>query len=104
MLLHISLAVGATTSGAKGFFQGVGRGALSILTKPTLGVVELAYYTLEGVRRWVSALLSTKIIRSRELLSYHHSVLYVHVSKFNLHSFLVLQMMMWRLSLYGFLG
>lgn len=56
MLLAILVhhLVGATTSGAKGFFQGVGRGALSILTKPTLGVVDLAYYTLEGVRRYVA--------------------------------------------------
>lgn len=42
---------GASTGGAKGFFQGLGKGALSILTKPTLGIADLAYFTLEGVRR-----------------------------------------------------
>lgn len=45
------MMIGASKSGAKGFFHGVGRGALSILTKPALGVVDLAYFTLEGVRR-----------------------------------------------------
>lgn len=45
------LYTGASAGGTKGFIHGVGRGALSILTKPTLGVVDLAYFTLEGIRR-----------------------------------------------------
>lgn len=52
LVLTLSLfAAGAGASGAKGFFHGLGKGALSILTKPTLGVVDLAYFTLEGIRR-----------------------------------------------------
>ena len=50
--MHLCV-IGASSSGAKGFFQGVGKGALSVLTKPTLGLADLAYYTLEGIRMYV---------------------------------------------------
>lgn len=50
--MSLVLDVGAEKEGAKGFVEGVGKGALSILTKPTLGVLDLAHFTLEGVRRW----------------------------------------------------
>ena len=42
---------GAAKEGVVGFLGGLGRGAVSILTKPTLAVVDLTRYTLEGVRR-----------------------------------------------------
>ena len=41
--------------GVKGFLKGLGAGALSILTKPTLGVIDLVHFTLEGIRRWDTA-------------------------------------------------
>ena len=42
---------GAAKEGVVGFFSGLGRGAVSMLTKPTLAVVDLTRYTMEGVRR-----------------------------------------------------
>ena len=35
----------------EGFFKGIGIGAVSILVKPTLGMVDLINYSMEGVRR-----------------------------------------------------
>ena len=44
---------GAATEGFEGFLKGLGRGAVSVLVKPTLGVVDLAKYTMEGIRRYL---------------------------------------------------
>lgn len=44
---------GASSEGFEGFLKGLGRGTVSILVKPTLGVVDLAKYTMEGVRRYL---------------------------------------------------
>lgn len=38
--------------GVKGFLKGLGTGALSVLAKPTLGVVDLVHFTLEGIKWW----------------------------------------------------
>ena len=43
---------GAVHDGVEGFFKGLGKGTVSILVKPTLGLVDLAKYTMEGVRRY----------------------------------------------------
>ena len=51
LLMYVNVFLGARKSGTEGFLKGVGKGALSVLTKPTLGVVDLAYFTLEGIRR-----------------------------------------------------
>ena len=42
---------GASSKGFEGFMKGIGRGAISVLVKPTLGAVDLAKYTMEGIRR-----------------------------------------------------
>ena len=54
---------GAAKEGVVGFFRGLGRGTASILTKPTLGVFDLAKCTMEGIRR-----------------SYSNSLLKCHIS------------------------
>jgi len=51
IIFFFRICEGAHKSGTEGFLKGIGRGALSVLTKPTLGVVDLAYFTLEGIRR-----------------------------------------------------
>ena len=38
--------------GVRGFLKGLGTGALSVLAKPTLGVVDLVHFTLEGIKWW----------------------------------------------------
>ena len=43
---------GASTEGFEGFMKGIGRGAISVLVKPTLGAVDLAKYTMEAIRRY----------------------------------------------------
>ena len=48
--IFVKPVTGAARSGFVGFLSGLGRGAVSVLVKPTLGVVDLAKYTMEGVR------------------------------------------------------
>ena len=50
--IFIKPVTGAANEGFEGFFKGLGRGTVSILVKPTLGVVDLAMYTMEGIRRY----------------------------------------------------
>ena len=45
------VSAGAERRGVKGLFEGLGSGALATLTRPTLGVLDLAHFTLRGIRR-----------------------------------------------------
>ncbi len=49
--IFVMPTTGAVNDGFEGFFKGLGRGTVSILVKPTLGLVDLAKYTMESVRR-----------------------------------------------------
>lgn len=42
---------GAKDGGALGFFKGVGKGMVGLVTRPTGGVVDFASSTLEAVKR-----------------------------------------------------
>jgi vacuolar protein sorting-associated protein 13A/C len=41
---------GAETGGAAGFFKGVGKGLVGVVTKPVIGVFDLASNVSEGIR------------------------------------------------------
>ncbi|KAH9849745.1 vacuolar protein sorting-associated protein 13 [Lenzites betulinus] len=41
---------GAESEGAKGFFKGVGKGLIGVVTKPVIGVFDLAANVTEGIR------------------------------------------------------
>ncbi len=38
-------------SGASGFFKGVGKGMLGLITKPTAGVIDFTSQSFEGIRK-----------------------------------------------------
>ena len=40
---------GAKSDGAKGFFKGVGKGLVGVVTKPVAGAVDIVSKTSEGV-------------------------------------------------------
>lgn len=50
--IFVKPATGAMQEGVEGFLKGLGRGTVSILVKPTLGIVDLTKYTMESVRRY----------------------------------------------------
>ncbi len=43
---------GAKSSGALGFFGGVGKGLIGVVTKPTAGIVDFTSQSLEGLRKY----------------------------------------------------
>ena len=50
---HASLScAGARSEGVEGFFKGIGKGLLGLLTRPTGGVVDMVSTTLDGIRRY----------------------------------------------------
>lgn len=44
---------GAQQDGVGGFFKGVGKGAIGLVTRPTAGVVDFASGTLGAVKRYL---------------------------------------------------
>ncbi|XP_048577905.1 intermembrane lipid transfer protein VPS13A-like isoform X2 [Nematostella vectensis] len=42
---------GARSEGVEGFFKGMGKGFLGLLTRPTGGVIDMVSFTLDGIRR-----------------------------------------------------
>ena len=57
---HIS---GSRSGGVEGFFRGVGRGLLGLLTKPAGGVMDMVAMAMDGVSRAVE--LGEQITRAR---------------------------------------
>nr|XP_045607569.1 vacuolar protein sorting-associated protein 13A-like isoform X2 [Procambarus clarkii] len=55
---------GAHQDGVEGFFKGIGRGIMGLITKPTLGVIDSVAMACDGIRRAVD-LGHDVIIRSR---------------------------------------
>ena len=43
--------LGARSEGVEGFFKGIGKGLLGLLTHPAGGVIDMVSFTLDGVRR-----------------------------------------------------
>ena len=50
-LLMNLFCLGARSEGVEGFFKGIGKGLLGLLTHPTGGVIDMVSFTLDGVRR-----------------------------------------------------
>lgn len=44
---------GAKEQGVEGFFTGLGKGAVGLITRPTAGVIDFASGSLEAVKRLV---------------------------------------------------
>ena len=44
-------SLGARSEGVEGFFKGIGKGLLGLLTHPAGGVIDMVSFTLDGVRR-----------------------------------------------------
>ena len=44
---------GARSEGVEGFFKGIGKGLLGLLTRPTGGVIDMVSFTLDGIRRYI---------------------------------------------------
>ena len=42
---------GAVSGGVSGFFEGLGKGLLGVVTKPTGGIFDFASQSLEGLRK-----------------------------------------------------
>lgn len=47
------LFAGAQQDGVEGFFRGIGRGIMGLITKPALGVIDSVAMACDGVRRAV---------------------------------------------------
>ena len=45
--------LGAHEDGVEGFFKGVGKGLLGLLTKPSGGIFDMVSMAFDGVRRFV---------------------------------------------------
>ncbi len=43
---------GAMSGGVTGFFGGLGKGIVGVVTKPTAGIVDFASQSLEGLRKY----------------------------------------------------
>jgi len=56
---------GAEREGAAGFFKGVGRGLVGAVTKPMVGVFDLASNVTEGIRNGTSAHVQSSLERVR---------------------------------------
>ncbi|KAH8926014.1 hypothetical protein BT69DRAFT_1239533 [Atractiella rhizophila] len=56
---------GAEQEGAVGFFKGLGRGVVGAVTKPVVGVFDLANNVAEGVRNTTTALSQNPLERAR---------------------------------------
>ncbi|XP_068698299.1 intermembrane lipid transfer protein VPS13C-like isoform X1 [Montipora foliosa] len=56
---------GARSDGVEGFFKGIGKGLLGVLTHPAGGIIDMVSFTLDGIRR--SAELSGEDIAIRRL-------------------------------------
>ena len=50
---HNVCLVGAHQDGVEGFFRGVGRGIMGLITKPALGVIDSVAMACDAVRRAV---------------------------------------------------
>lgn len=48
---RVCVAVGAQKEGAAGFFKGVGKGLVGVLTRPTGGIIDMASSTFQGIKR-----------------------------------------------------
>lgn len=49
----MSTSAGAQQDGVEGFFRGIGRGLMGLITKPALGVIDSVAMACDGVRRAV---------------------------------------------------
>lgn len=47
------MSAGAQQDGVEGFFRGIGRGIMGLITKPALGVIDSVAMACDGVRRAV---------------------------------------------------
>ena len=52
LFLH-SFTIGARSDGVEGFFKGIGKGLLGLLSHPVGGVIDMVSFTLDGVKRQV---------------------------------------------------
>ena len=48
------MLTGGKEEGIEGFFKGIGKGLLGLLTKPTGGAVDMVSMAFDGIRRYVS--------------------------------------------------
>lgn len=46
---------GAQQEGVEGFFKGVGKGLMGLMTKPAGGVLDCIAMALDGIKRWGSS-------------------------------------------------
>jgi vacuolar protein sorting-associated protein 13A/C len=46
---------GAKQEGVEGFFKGVGKGVMGLVTRPTAGVIDFASGSLDAVKRYASS-------------------------------------------------
>ena len=46
-----SIFLGVKEEGVEGFFKGIGKGLLGLLTKPTGGAVDMVSMAFDGIRR-----------------------------------------------------
>ena len=51
--VFLKCIAGAQEAGVEGFFKGVGRGILGLITKPALGVLDVINFTFDSLRRAV---------------------------------------------------
>ncbi len=47
---------GLQEEGVEGFFKGIGKGLMGLLTKPAGGAVDMVSMAFDGIRRWVTAM------------------------------------------------
>jgi vacuolar protein sorting-associated protein 13A/C len=48
---------GAKKEGVEGFFKGVGKGLVGVVTRPTSGVIDFASSSFEGIKRYHKSVL-----------------------------------------------
>ena len=56
---------GAKTQGVGGFFKGIGKGLVGVVTKPVIGVFDMAANVSEGIRNTTTVFDETQIDRIR---------------------------------------
>ena len=63
----------------EGFFKGVGKGLLGLITKPTGGAVDMISMAFDGIRRWVSFDKNILDIFANILVDYHNLIYFKYI-------------------------
>lgn len=68
---------GAKQEGVEGFFKGVGKGVMGLVTRPTAGVIDFASGSFDAVKRYACCLVTKfRLV----ILNTSHSI-YYHLEK-----------------------